>query len=395
MRPATSFKIGLPALFLLLFLCFAPLTWAQVTVTDFHGRTVDIPENIQRVVVVDDGMVEGVMTRLGCADKIVALGSACVPRIWEYAYPKPGGADFEFKNGMNPVTLLNPGFRDLPLVAKFGTGVQYERVAALKPDLIILRTGSCTLSGSRDVLEKSIGLLDSLGIPMVVLHGPNTFDQPRITTISKEIRLLGKVFGKENEADDLADYLESCVNQIRMRTESIPASQRKRLLLLGLSPKARSQGGAAHVKGQDTIQTFFITDYVNASNAYEGRGAWNILNTEQILALDPDAIILVTAWGYQPPEELYHSPHYAGLSHMRAIKERRVAALPWTPCNCEKRLEYPVDVMVMAKTAYPKRFQDIQLDKWVLAFYQKVYGVDRATAMQILSCQWMEWTLEK
>lgn len=364
---------------------------SSFSVTDFRGKTVDIPEQINRVITISDGLVESVMARLGQAHKIVALGSACLPQVWEYDIPGHEGKTHSFKTSMNPVTYIHPGLKVLPLVTRYGVGINYEKVAGLDPDLIIIRKGSCSLSQSCDVLKKKMELLASLGIPLVVLHGPNTLDKPDITSISREIMLLGRVFQKETEARELAQYLESCVAFVRKKTAGVPIEQRKKLLLLGLSPKARNQGGAAHVKGTDTLQSFFLDKIVHAENAYEASGAWDILSTEQVLALDPDVIVLVTAWGYHPPEELYEAPYYKGLSQMRAVKNRMVTALPWTPCNCEKRLEYPIDIMVMAKAAYPELFSDIKLGTWLTGFYQNVYKVNEKTADELVSRQWMDW----
>ncbi len=367
----------------------------QTAVEDFRGKTVMVPAKINRVITISDGMVEGIMTCLGEAHKIVALGSECIPRVWSYDIPHKNGTSFPYKEGMTTVTCLNPNFKDLPLVAKYGVGISYERVAELSPDLIIIRLGSCTLSQGRDILDKTIGLLEALGVPLVVLHGPNATPEPDIESISREIQIMGQVFQKEEQALALAQYLESCVEMVEKRTAGIPPDQEKRLLLLGLSPKARTQGGAGHVKGVDTLQTFFLEEVIRAQNAYTGAGAWNILNTEQLLALDPDLIVLVTAWGYHPPEELYFAPYYEGLQEMRAVKNKAVVSLPWTPCNCEKRLEYPIDVMVMAKAAYPERFKDINLAQWLLDFYQTVYKVDEETADQLISRQWMDWVRGK
>ncbi len=370
-------------------------TPGSFVVTDFRGKAIEIPLSVTRVVTISDGMIEAVMTRLKVADKIVGIGSSCIPKIWAYSYPTMGSLTHEYHDGMNPVTHLNPGLMQLPLVSKFGAGINYEKVAALEPDLILIRTGSCSLSSGEDILEKSIFLLESLGIPLVVLKGPDTFDSPDMVTISNEIKLLGQVFQQPEEAGKLADYLENCVEMIRKRTVDIAPARQKKILLLGLSPKARSEGGAGHVKGLDTIQTYFLDHFVHAQNAYEGRGAWNILNTEQLLSLDPDVIVLVTAWGYHPPVELYEAPYYQSLKDMKAVANRAVSALPWTPCNCEKRLEYPIDVMVMAKAAYPERFKDIHLGQWLLDFYQNVYQVDVKTAKELRSCQWMDWATEE
>jgi iron complex transport system substrate-binding protein len=79
---------------------------------------------------------------------------------------------------------------------------------------------------------------------------------------------------------------------------------------------------------------------------------------------------------------------------MDAIKNRRVVALPWSPCNCAKRLEYPIDVMVIATGTYPGLFKDVELEVWLLDFYQNVYGVDLETAKELRSAQWMDWAVE-
>lgn len=51
------------------------------------------------------------------------------------------------------------------------------------------------------------------------------------------------------------------------------------------------------------------------------------------------------------------------------MKNQRVYA-PWTSYNRAKRLEYPIEAMVIAKAAYLDRFADIQLHEWILEFYQ-------------------------
>ncbi|WP_289019192.1 ABC transporter substrate-binding protein [Desulfobacter postgatei] len=364
---------------------------AIFTITDFEGRQVEIPTQINRVVTISDGLIEGVMTCLGQAEKIVGIGSACLPKIWAYDIPSSTGAAHEYREGMNPVFFLNPFLADLPLVSQFGSGINFEAIAKLAPDLIIVRTGSCSLSASKDILAKNIRLLGSLGAPLVVLHGPNTFDRPDIGSLSREIELIGAVFQKQKRAKEVADFLLASVNAIKARTADIPPDKQKQVLMLGLSPTARENGGAGHVKGEKTVQTYLLNEFAHAKNAFSGTGAWNILNAEQIIGLDPDLIVLVTAWGYHPPEELYDAPYYQNLRHLRAVENKAVTALPWTPCNCEKRLEYPIDVMVMARAGYPERFADIDLCDWLHQFYMTVYGVSRDTATRLVSCQWMDW----
>lgn len=364
-----------------------------ITVKDGRGVLVKVPADIKRVATISDGMVEQVMTRFGIASKIVATGSECIPKKWNPTYPGSGDKKYTYHGGMHTVTYLNPRLMEIPLITRYGTGINYEKLALLKPDVLIARMGSCSLSGSREVMKKSLSLVEALGIPVVVLQAPDTYETPDAMTIYQEIRILGEVFNKKEEGEKMIDFLEVTLESIQNRTRTIPNAEKKKILLLGLSPKARSDGGAGDVRGTDTIENYLLREFVNADNACNNPAAWSILNTEQILSLDPDVIILITAWGYHPPRELYEAPYYQSLKHLRAVKNHQVAALPFTPCNCEKRLGFPIDVMVMASTAYPSRFKDINLASWMLNFYQNLYGIDVQKAKGLRSCQWMDWTL--
>ena len=365
------------------------------SVTDQRGISVKIPMKIERVVTICDGLVESVMTVLGVQNSIVGLGSACIPKHWEYTYPTVTGESYDYTDGMNIVTWLNPFFMDLPLVARSGTGINYETLASLDPDVVFLRVGSCTLSANDETTQKTIRMIDSLGIPLVVLFGPNMTKNPNMKSISEEIRIIGKVFDNENKATALAEYLEKQVQFVMDRTREIPEDLKPSVLLFGLSPKSREAGGAGHVRGLNTIDSWLVETVVNARNAFRTKGSWNILSTEQVLAIDPDVMVLITAWGYHPPRELYEAPYYQNLKELRSVKNRRVTALPWTPCNCDKRVEYPIDVMIIAKAAYPEKFADVDLNAWLLDFYQNVYGVDQNTAAQLRAVQWMDWVTEK
>ena len=364
------------------------------TVTDMRGRAVELPATIERVVAIDDGFVEGLLYRFGMQDRIVGLGGTWV-QDYTYPFEGAGGATYEYRNGTNPVSYLIPGLADLPVLVETGTAINYETLASLDPDVVILREGAWAFSaGSDEALGKTITTIDSLGIPLVILVGPPFQESPTIGHIGEEIRLVGEVFSREKDADALASYLDDQIKEIRRRTADIPENEKPRMMQLGLSPRARQGGGAGMAWGGDTIESYFIEEIANAKNAYRGTGAFVVVSTEQILALDPDVIVLPTAQGYHPASELYTAPYYRNLQELTAVKNHRVYALPWTPFNWAKRLEHPIEAMVIAKAAYPDRFADIQVHEWVLDFYQNVYGVDHATAEELRSAQWLDWMVE-
>lgn len=366
------------------------------TVVDSRGVAVQVPVNIERVVTISDGMIEGTMTYINKQDLIVGLGSSCLQRNFKYEYPTISGETYEYHDGMNPVTYLNRWMMDLPLIAQSGSAINYESLVSLDPDVVIMRIGSCTVRFIDDEsVIKTIDTIESLGIPLVVIYGPPAFEDPDLSKVSDEIRIIGEVFGEEKQAMKVANYLEDQVSLIYDRTKDIPMEERPRVLVLGLSPTARNAGGAGQVFGLDTIESYFIEEIAHAKSAYAEPGYFKTVSAEQLLSINPDVIILCTANGYHPPEELYSAPYYQNLQELDAVKNQRVVAWPWTPCNCAKRLEYPIDVMVIAKAAYPEIFEDIEFSEWLLDFYQNVYGVDRGTAIELRSAQWMDWTVEE
>ena len=365
------------------------------TITDMRGRTVEIPATIDRVVCIDDGFVEGIMYRFGMQDRVVGLGGEWI-KDYNYTFETTEGGTYEYKNGMNPVRYLAPDLADLPVLVTSGTAINYETLASLDPDVVFLRAGAWAFSaGSDENLEKTIQTIDSLGIPLVILVGPPYQERPTVDNVGEEIRLVGEVFARQEDADALASYLEGEIAVIRERTKDIPDSEKPRMMQFGLSPRARQGGGAGMVWGGDTIESYFIEEIANAKNAYEGTGAFVVISTEQVLALDPDVIVLPTAQGYHPASELYTAPYYQNLQELTAVKNHRVYALPFTPYNWAKRLEYPIEAMVIAKAASPERFADINVGEWTLDFYQQVYGVDEATAKELRSVQWMDWMVEE
>ena len=391
------FKIALIAAFILpVFTTGVVASAAEADfrlVTDSRGVKVKVPRQINRVITISDGLVEGMMTILGEGDKIVALGSEGFKKEYSYSYPTVKRGDIVYKKGMTTVALLNRRLAKLPLIATWNTMPNYEKIASLDPDVMIIRVGSCWHWKNEEQVPKSISRIESLGVPMIILYGPNTYDKPEVSVYADEIRIIGQIFGKVEQADKVARFLMEQIQLVVDRTRDIPDKEKPSVMIFGLSPQDRKNGAAGNVICSDHIETYFLEKLVNARSACRETGGRKVMSTEQILALDPDAIVLRTSWGYHPPEELYEAIYYQNLQDLRAIKDKRVVALPYTPNNCDKRLEFPIDVMVMAKAAYPKRFADIDLAAWLLDFYQGVYGVNRETAKKLRAAQWMEWTL--
>ena len=362
-------------------------------VVDMRGAAVTVPRSIGRVATINDGFVEGVMTRLGVIRTLMAVGSSSQQRVWSYTYPATAGASFTVADGMGTMRVLHPWIGDLPCASQAaGDAVNYETIAAARPDVVIARIGDCTIGTAPEGIARMVAVFASMRIPLVVLRSTTDYRDQGVETLHAEIEVLGRLFGKEEEARALADELSAAEALIQSRVADVPVANRPRALYLGLASGARASGGAAYVWGTDTTESWMLERIVGARNAYRGPGARVLLNAEQILALDPDVIFLPTSAGYHPPEELEHAPYFKEFRHLRAVREHRIYALPWSPMNCARRLEYPLDLLVMAKASYPDRFSDLAVHTWALEFYRRTYGVDEPMARALRRAQWLDWS---
>lgn len=381
----------LKTILMLLTLAIMALPWAAQaddgrTVTDMRGREVHLPADLKKVATIDDGFVEGVMTHLGVIDKVAAVATNSIK--WEYRFEYMRTPD---ECGFNTMRVLNPWLVDLPNFGGRESSLNFETLAKVEPDIVIMRLGDCTMGKNEESIGKAIATIESLGLPLLVLQSPSSYDQADLSSLKNEIMLLGEVFGRREKAAALADYLADQENFIRERTKDIPGEQKSRVLYIGLNPDARKKGAAGLVFGVNTPESYIIEQVAGARNAFSHDGFGLPLSLEQVYALDPDVLVLPASLGYHAPRELYEAPYFSDMTELRAIKNRRVYPMPFTPYNCARRLEYLLDMLVIAKAAYPERFKDFSVYEFALGFYQKLYGVDADTAKSLRSAQFLDW----
>lgn len=371
------------------------------TIKDMRGKEVKIPLNLGRVATIDDGFIEGVMTHLGVIDKVKVIGSWSMKRDYKYTFKTVSGENYTL-SGWNTMKYLHPWLDKLPCVnSPQGDIINYETLAKANPELIILRVGDCTVGkrtgqsgGDTESLNKSVATIEALGIPLAVIYAPGYYNKPDLSSMKQEIQVLGDIFKQKEKAAKLYDYLNATETMIKERTKNIKDKDKVNLLYIGLNPAARQKGGSGMVSGINTPESYIIESIAGAKNAYRGLGSGVIMSAEQIYALNPDVIVLPTANGYHPPRELYESPDYVMLQELDAVKNKRVYSMPWSPMNCSRRVEYPLDMLIIAKASYPALFKDIKVHEFALKFYKDVYGVDEKTAKELRSQQILDWAIE-
>jgi len=364
-------------------------------VKDMRGVSVNIPKNLERIATINDGFVESVMTHLGVIDKIVAIGSWSMKRRYKYQSYEYIDDKEKILEGKNTMLSINPELDSkICINSPQGDIISYEALVKSSPELVIMRVGDCTIKGSnKEVLNKIINTIENLGIPLVVIYSPTYLSKNSLSSMKQEMQVLGDIFGQRDKALKLYEYLVSIENMVKDRTKKVADKDKQKVLYIGLNSTATKDGGSGFVTGVNTPESYIIESVINASNAYRGIGSRVIMSAEQIYALDPDIILLPTLYGYHPVEELYKSSNFNRLSELRAVKTRRVFSMPFTPMNCARRLEYPIDILVMAKAIYPELFSDIKVHEFSIQFYKNIYGVDDKKAKELLSNQLLDWTL--
>ena len=379
--------------FLLGFLLALSLAFGgEFSIKDMRGAEVKIASPLERVATIDDGFVESVMTHLGVIDKVKLIGSWSMKRDYKYDFTTKAGEAYTLR-GWNVMKYLHPWLNDLPCVnSPQGNVVNFEALANENPQLVILRIGDCTLRGSnKDAVEKTIATIEALDIPLAVIYAPRGAE---IATMQEEMRALGEIFGQKDKALKLFEYLDKTQKLVQERTANLKNDQKVSMLYMGLNPNIRKNGGVASAYGVNTPESFIIEKIAGAKNAFRGDGSNVILSTEQLYAIDPDVIVLPTSNGYHPASELLSSADFEKLEELKAIKNKRVYAMPWSPMNCARRVEYPIDILIIAKAAYPQLFSDIKVHKFVIDFYKDVYGVSEEQAKALRSEQILDWTVE-
>jgi len=330
-----------------------------ITVKDMWGRDVKIRRDVNKVVLLDfTGTYLKIMRIWGIDDKVVGVDNSQKKNVF--------------------LKVVCPRIESIPDVGSTSKGLNYEAIMAMKPDVVIIRAFSTNREREQRYGE-IVDRLSEMGIPVVVLLHPTSYDKPNVKTVWQEIEILGKIFNREKEAEDLINYLNRYVELIRNRTKDIPEDKRPRVLLYATPD---------YMLGAQTIQSYFLEDIVHGKNVLES-GRWIKTSPEEILRLNPDAIIALGHEGYISPEEIYAGKNiflnWKLLQNVKAIKERKVGSLGITEWRAT--VEFPIGLLREAKTLYPEKFTDIDPDKEEVKLYRELYRLDEEGVKEAVKAQ--------
>jgi len=253
-------------------------------VTDMAGRTVQIPEHLERVLPSDVKISVLLFPLLG------QQVAAC-PAV-------PGKETYRF---------ISDDFMAIPRV----DAKSLEAVLEVNPQVVI-----AGYFGNGSAPQSATKMAERLGIPIVMVD-------LSLARLADTYRFLGKLAGKEEQANVLADYLDAQYRMVDSLKQYAPKPDGSVYYTLGQSGLMTDPAGSMHTQ---------VFDYLSLENVAAvpiPTGGHAKVNLEQVLSWNPDYIFAADFKGQQSARKtILHSQAWGTVS---AVRNANVHTIPSEP----------------------------------------------------------------
>ncbi len=336
----------------------------EITVTDMIGREVTVtPGTYENVVCVGAGALR-MYTYVGDVELLSGVEDIDNTALEE----RP----MMFDAVARPYVLAyGETFTELPSCGVGGPMAQTpeaEKILACGPDIVI--------SEYEDV-QVADALQEQLGVPVITLSvGPmGVFDE----AFAGSMELLGTVFGREDKAAQLVDFVQAEADEISKRTADIADTDKPGVYICGLG----NWGTTDHLMTAEKYVSFNIA---NVKNVLSGTGMEGVqpIEEEKFVSLGKDMdIMIMDAAAVKNIAPLYKEDPTM-FDSCKAWKDGEVyleMAYNAYYTNFEIAL---MNSWFVGKTVYPELFEDIDLVEKTNEVTQAFFGKDLAD--EIFAC---------
>ncbi len=338
------------------------------TVKDVAGREVKFDKPVERVILGEGRMIYSVapLEKENPFAKIVGWRND----LWT--------TDL---GSFNAYVAKFPKAKDLPFLGNLTDGtLQTEAVVKLNPDVMLLPIESKT-AADEVKLEQMLG---GIGVKLVFID----FRSKILANTEPSIRILGKIFGHEDRAEELATYWKT---QLARVTDKIKSANPKRQNVFMY--RAAGLVECCGTFGPDNYG--MMVDWAGGKNLGSEflPGYTGTINAEQVVASNPDVIIVTGAdWSKTKDAKDFVSVgpgtidgaeksraalnalmQHPAFTNSKAVKDGNVHAI-WhqfytSPYNF-------VAVQQIAKWLHPELFADLDPNATFKEFYGKFLPID-------------------
>lgn len=312
--------------------------WADRLVTDMAGRSVQIPDQVQRV---------------------YAVGH-CIPIIGAVA-PKALANNYRLQPKAKD--FLSPLLYENKVMPSTGNRLSDEEVVRMAPDLVFMEH----MPGAEDRADR---LAARLKVP-VLLVDLNVYQYP------KAFQFLGEVLNQPQQAQALTDFVNQHLYPIAERAKSIPEAERKRVYYAeGPDGLFTNPAGSSHTQVLDFIGAINVAKVTQLPD--EGMSA---VSLEQLYLWQPEHILVwtpaadqLTTW-----KAIVHNPLWQSV---KAVREHQVIQIPWLPFSWFDRppgSNLILGVFWLADRLYPEVYS-LKLNALVREYVRLFYHQDISEA---------------
>ncbi|MBO4361092.1 MAG: ABC transporter substrate-binding protein [Eubacteriaceae bacterium] len=248
-----------------------------ITVVDQMGNEVTLEKVPDKIVVLTAAPCE-IIFALGAGDKVIARGKYCDYPEEVLGIPETGSAG----------------------------DTNIEDIIAKEPDLVIWDSMGQT--------EDQYNALTAAGIPVLSTNADT------IETTYESIILLGKVLGKDQEAETIVNDMKQAFEQIEKDAKD--AGVEGKTVYFEVSPLQWGLWSA----GKETFMQE-IADLLGLKNIFDDTIGWVQVSEEQIIERNPDYIVTITMYygeGPRPEEEIASRP---GWENVSAVKDGNILCI--------------------------------------------------------------------
>jgi iron complex transport system substrate-binding protein len=241
-----------------------------IALTDDIGRTVELASTPQRIISLAPSNTE-ILFALGLGDKVVGVTDFC-------DYPEEAKAIEKVGSYFEP---------------------NIEKIFSLSPDLVLAITG----------LPEVIAKLEELGIPALIL------DPPDLEGVLADIQLVGKATGAEREAEALISEMRERIAGVTEKAAEVEERPRVFCEIDATDPSK------PWTTGPGSFMDAMIQLSGGTNVAADAESPWVQLSAEEIIAKDPEIIILADSKYGVTAESVSDRP---GWGVITAVKERAI-----------------------------------------------------------------------
>lgn len=290
-------------------------------IVDMTGRTVTVPDKIERVITLGSvPVINSFVFAVGKADTLaMGLPARFNPKRWAWQF------------------VFAPQLEHGPELQDANYAPDVEKILTARPDVALS-------------FEKSTAdILGSNGVPTVLLRIQTPDD------VKAGVKLVGDLLGNAEIGEQYASYFDATLAKIAAQVDAIP--QDKRPTVLYLNPTNMTQ---PHL-----VAEWWIAAGGGRSVTNDGRSEEVLsLTTETVIGANPDFIIL------SDPKHVDALKSDATLSQLDAVKNGRILVTPMGAHTWGNRtVEQILTVLWAASEFHPDQFPHAELVEEVKNFY--------------------------